>query len=321
MGWMKRLAAAAGIVVLASAAAQAADKVILGTVGQGSSANWPSYVALSKGYFQAAGIAPDIVNVPSSSGLVQQLAAGSIQMALSAGLVDPLRAIDKGAPIAIVAIDMQSPPYAILAKPEIKSLADLKGKKISIGGAKDITRIFLERMLAPNGVKPGSYDLIYAGSTAARFAALKAGAVDAAILLPPFNFYAESSGFKNLGLTIDYAKDLPFSGSIVNRDWASKNPALLKRLLAADHKGMTEFLDTKHRAEAITIMQKYSKLKPDDIARSYDFLIQHNFFDSTGKISKAKITALADALKQLGDLKGSTDVNRFVLPGVVEIVN
>jgi NitT/TauT family transport system substrate-binding protein len=320
MKWTKRLAAA-GIVMLVSAGAQAAETVTIGSVGQSSATYWPTYMAQSKGYFEAAGINPDFVFTPSSSGLVQQLAAGSIAVVLSAGLVDPLRAIDKGAPIAIVGIDMQSPPYALLAKPGITSLTELKGKTISIGGDKDITRIFLERMLAPSGVAPGSYDLMFAGATGARFAALKSGAVDAAILLPPFNFYAESGGFKTLGLVVDYAKDLPFSGSIVNRDWASKNQELLKRLLEANQKGAKDLLDTSHRDEAIAVMQKYSKLDHDDVAKSYDFLIQHNFFNDTGKISKAKLTALADALKQLGDLEGSTDPGRFVLPGVADIVN
>ena len=130
---------------------------------------------------------------------MQQLTAGSVDIALSVGLVDPMNAIDKGASIAIVGVVMQAPPYALLAKPAIKSMADLKGKLISIGGDKDITRIFLERMLIPNGVKPGDYDMIFAGATGARFAALRGGAVDAAILLPPFISSAESAGFKNLG--------------------------------------------------------------------------------------------------------------------------
>ncbi|MCC6890994.1 MAG: ABC transporter substrate-binding protein [Hyphomicrobiales bacterium] len=323
MSWTKRVAAAAGIVMLAAAPAQAqpADTVIIGAVGQSSVTNWPSYVAASKGYFEAAGIKPDLVFPPSSSGLVQQLAARSIDVVLSAGLVDPLRAIDKGAPIAIVRIAMQSPPYALLAKPGIKSMAELKGKTISVGGAKDITRLFLDRMVAAHGLKPGSYDMLYAGATGARFAALKSGAVDAAMLLPPFTFYAESEGFRNLGLTVDYARDLPFSGSMVNRDWANKNPALLKRLLAANQKGIDELLDPRNRDEAITIFQKFSKLKREDVAKAYDFLIQHNFFDASGRISRSRFANLAGALKELGDIEGSTDISRFVLPGVVEIVN
>ena len=50
--------------------------------------------------------------------------------AMSTGMVDPIYAIDKGAPIAIVRLEVQSPPYALIAKPAIKSLKDLKGKII-----------------------------------------------------------------------------------------------------------------------------------------------------------------------------------------------
>ena len=75
-------------------------------------------------------------------------------------------------------------------------MEDIKGKLVSVGGAKDITRIFVERMLEPNGVKPGEFDMTFAGATSARFAALQAGAVDAAILTPPFNFHAQTAGFQ-----------------------------------------------------------------------------------------------------------------------------
>ena len=98
-----------------------------------------------------------------------------------------------------VRIEVQAPPYALVAKPSITSLKDLKGKVISLGGPKDITRIYVERMLAPNGVKPGDFDMVFAGATTARASALLAGAVDAAILLPPFNFQAVAKGFNSLG--------------------------------------------------------------------------------------------------------------------------
>src|SRR4029079_15262625 len=92
----------------------------------------------------------------------------------NSGLVDPIRAVDKGAPVAMLRIEMQAPPYSLIGKPNLKGLAELKGKIISVGGAKDITRIFAERMLASAGLKSGDYDLIYAGATSARYAALNA---------------------------------------------------------------------------------------------------------------------------------------------------
>ena len=212
------------------AAARAAETITIGLVGTASATHWPIYAGLKQGYYDAADIKLDMIFTPSSGALVQQLAAGSLDAALSTGIVDPIYAIDKGAPIAIVRLEVQSPPYALIAKPSIKSIKDLKGKTIMIDGPKGITKIYVERMLAKNGVKPNEFDALYAGATAARFAALQSGAIDATVLLPPFNFYAETAGFANLGLTIDYTPELPFSGAVVNTNWAAKNRALLDRL-------------------------------------------------------------------------------------------
>ena len=160
-------------------------------VGQASANVWPVLIGIEKGFFAAEGIKPDLVYVQSSAALVQQVTAGSLGICMSTGLADPLRAVGMGAPIAVVRIEVQAPPYDLVAKPSIKSLSELKGKVISLGGPKDITRIYVERMLAPNGVKPGEFDMVFAGATAARTSALIAGAVDAAILLPAFNFQAD----------------------------------------------------------------------------------------------------------------------------------
>jgi ABC-type nitrate/sulfonate/bicarbonate transport system substrate-binding protein len=307
--------------VMLSPAARAAETVIVGMVGAVSSTHWPVYIGLTQGYYAAEDLKLDMIFIQSSAALAQQLTAGSIDLALSTGLADPIRAIDKGSPIAIVRIEMQAPPYTVLAKPAIKRWADLKGKIISIGGPKDITRIYLERMAIPNGLKPGDYDSVFAGATSARFSALQSGAVDAAILLPPFNFYAESAGFTNLGNTIDYARELPFAGAVVGRSWAASHKATLAKVLSVHNKSMAWFADPGNRAAAIKIMVQASKLKEEDVARSYDFLHKNEFFEATGRISKTKIGALLKALKDLGDVEGSIEVERFMLPGVSQLMD
>ncbi len=315
-----RTAAAALLLGSLSPTAQA-ETVTVGLVGAVSATHWPVYIGLTKGYFAAEDLKLDLVFIQSSAALAQQLTAGSIDLALSTGLADPIRAVDKGSPIAIVRIEMQAPPYALMAKPAIKRWTDLKGKTISIGGPKDITRIYLERMAGPNGLKPADYDTVFAGATSARFSALQSGAVDAAILLPPFNFYAESAGFTNLGLTIDYARELPFAGAVVGRSWAAAHKTTLAKVLSVHNKSMAWFSDPANRAEAIKIMVEASKLKEDDVAKSYDFLHRNEFFESTGRVSRTKMSALLKALKDLGDVEGSTDVERFVLPGVTQLMD
>ena len=174
----------------------------------------------------------------SNAAVIQQLAAGSLNVSTNSGLVDPIRAIEKGAPLAIVRVEMQAPPYSLLAKPAHQEhRPNSRARLISVGGAKDITRIFVERMLEPNGVKPGEFDMTFAGATSARFSALQAGAVDAAILTPPFNFHAQSAGFTNLGNTVEYV-DMPFAGIAVNTNWAEANKATVReadRRLQPEH--------------------------------------------------------------------------------------
>jgi ABC-type nitrate/sulfonate/bicarbonate transport system substrate-binding protein len=299
--------------------AHAADTVSIGSVDANSANLWPLHVAINKGYFDAANIKIDLVFAQSNASVIQQLAAGSYNIAPSAGMVDPIRAFDKGAPVALVRIVIQAPPYALLAKPGIKKIEDLKGKTIIVGGAKDITRIFTERMLAPHGLKSGDYDYVFAGATSARFSALKSGAVDAALLTMPFNFFAEAAGYTNLGFTFDVLPDMPFAGMAVNRPWAETHADALKRFLDAYNKGVAWFYDPKNREAAVKMQTETSKIKPEEVEKAYAFLHDKKLFEPTGKISKRKVSTVTDALRDLGDLSADFKLDRLLLPGVTQI--
>src|SRR5215471_18171890 len=316
-------AAAYGLIYTCAVAvtpvSHAADTVVVGTVGSASANLWPVFIGINKSFFAEKDIKIDLVFVPSSAAVIQQLTAGSLDVTISTGLVDPIRAIEKGAPVAIVRFESQSPPYALVAKPAIKNFRDLRGKVISLGGPKDITRIYVERMLAPSGIKPGEFDMVFAGATAARAAALQAGAVDAAILLPPSNFQAVANGFNELGLAADFTPELPFSGTVVNVAWATAHKAILQRLLEAHTRAIAWFEDDRNRAEAVAMMVKASGLKVDEVEKAYDFYRHGNFFDPSGRVSIARLKALMAALESLGDLPPGLDVNRFLLPGVTAV--
>jgi NitT/TauT family transport system substrate-binding protein len=320
---LRRGAALSAVVLtcLAAPAARATETVTMGTVGQASANLWPELIALDKGFFAAEDLKVDLVYIQSSAALVQQIAAGSLGIGIQTGLADPLRAVGMGAPVAVVRIDVQAPPYDLVAKPTIASMKDLKGKVISLGGPKDITRIYVDRMLETSGVKDGDFDMVFAGATTARASALLAGAVDAAILLPPFDFQAVAKGFRSLGLTVDYVKDLPFSGTAVNVAWANANKATLEKLLRAENKAIAWFEDEKNRDEALRILKTASSLSEDDVAKAYTFFRDGHFFEPTGKVSRSKLNALAKAMESLGDLPGALDVDKIVLPGVTQMTD
>jgi NitT/TauT family transport system substrate-binding protein len=303
-----------------AAPAGAAETVIAGGVSSGSTNLWPIHIGIRKGFFQAEGINVDLVFAQSNASVIQQLAANSINVSVGSGLVDPIRAVEKGAPVGLIRIETQRPPYALLAKPALKSIADLKGKTVSVGGPKDITRIFFERMLVPSGVQPRDVDLIFAGATSARMAALQSGAADAALLTTPYNFHAEAAGYRNLGMTAEMV-DMPFSGVSINRNWASRNMKTAQAYLAVYSKAILWLENPANRREAIDIMLAVSSLKPEDVDRSYDFLRDGHFFETTGMISRARLGKVLEALQELGDIPPTMPVDSLFMPGLTQVSN
>ena len=308
------------VAALTAPPAGAVETILVGSVGSASANLWPVMAGDKKGFFAAEGIKIDMVYVQANAGVIQQLTVDAVNVSVGSGLVDPIRAVDKGAPVAIARIEMQRPPYMLLAKPAIKSIKDLKGKIVSVGGPKDITRIFFERMLAPSGVAPKDVDLIYAGATSARLQALQSGAADAALLTAPYNFHAEEAGFTNLGRTADVL-DMPFSGVSTNRNWARSHKDTLQKFLKVYTQSIAWLSDPANRTEAVEIMMAVSRLSRDDVDKAYDFLIKSRFLEPTGTISKSKLAAVVDALKQLGDIPADFAVDRLFMPDITKVVD
>jgi len=302
-------------------AAPATEKITTGFVGSPTSSGWAWFIGMAKGYFAAAGIEIDPIYVPSAPGIVQQLSAGSLDIVSGTGLTDPLYAIDKGAPIAIARVTTQASPYVMMAKPAIKSIKDLKGKTIVIGGLRDITRVYFDRMMAGNGLKEGDYDITVIGATPGRWSALQSGAADAALLIPPIVFKAEAAGFSNIGYAYDYAKDLPFGGIIVNKNWVANRLPLMRGLMQAYATSLQWFLDEKNRQEAIDILRQAGNLEEAEVVQAYQFTKKIPFFETTGKLSKAQFASLMNVLIQMGELKAPLSLEQIALPGVSEIEN
>jgi NitT/TauT family transport system substrate-binding protein len=312
-------AATLGLALLLAPGANALETVSVGLVGAASAAPWAVYIGVDEGFFAAEGIEPDIIYAQSVGALIQQAAASSLDMVASAGLVDPIYAIEHGAPVAIVRIEGQVAPYALLGNAKIKSLKELRGKTISIDETTGITRTYLERMLVPNGLKRGDYDLIYAGATSARYAALQSGAADAAMLNPPASFMAVDQGYTNLGFVQDFAKDLPFSGIVVNKPWAASHQAIVRGFLAAYTKSILWFYDAKNREAAMTDLIRHTKQKPDGVAVTYDFFQKIAYFEPSGKVSLKLIGNIVKALQDQGAVDAKFDVNRLIMPGLTEL--
>lgn len=278
--------------------AAAADKVILGFVSHGA-LQWPEYTAEHFGWFKEAGVEIDMLTV--GPGAAQQLAAGSLNIGYS-GFPDFIRATHRGAPLKIVINGIGTPPYAIYSKPAIKTIADLKGKIVSIGGAKDITTIYTAAFIGSAGLKLQDVDFVYAKATPDRLAALIAGGADAAILFPPFTFKAGAQGFTNLGDIEPHLKNYPFTVYAANTAWAQKNEQAMLGFVKAYGRAIRWLYDTKNKEEAVKILVKFAKSDPKDSADTYDYFIKLRAFSQDGLVAPSVLKTMSEGLVWLGDL-------------------
>jgi NitT/TauT family transport system substrate-binding protein len=319
MGRKIALALLCALAALRIAPVKAAEKVTVGIVGGYNAFVWPASIAEALHLYAKHGVEPDVIFMPSSPGMLQQVTAGSLDIAASAGLVDPVRLVARKAGVAIARVSLHVSPYVLIGKSQFASIGDLKGKNVAIGSRNDMTFVLILNMLAPFKLKPDDVDMLYSGSTVSRYAALKTGAYDATLLAPPLSFIAQGEGFKNLGIAGDYNKDLPFTGSVINRAWATAHPDAAKNFFAAEDEATDWFYDDKNRDEAIKILIDASKSNQDEAARSYDFLRGGAYFDKTHKLSRRGVGALVTALHELGDKDVEATAEEAVIPGLTAV--
>ena len=322
----KILAVASGVLFclfgILALPAEAADTIETGLIGAPNAVGWPWYIGLHKGFFTEQQISLDVIYVPTASGLVQQLAAGSLDIVGDVGVVEPIHAVEKGAPVALLRIIGQVSAYEMLAKASISSVKDLKGKIICIGGLSDINRVYLDRIMRANGFKDGDYDMTVVGNTAGRFAALKSGAVDATMLAPPVNFFAEDAGFRNIGMISGLCRrHAVFRNRCIARLCQQTSRGACAKLLAALDKSVAWFNDTSNRAEAVDILVQEMKSPRDPVERSYDYLRKINYFSPNNEISRSRMQNLINAMKGLGDIKSDITVDKIVAPGLTRLVD
>lgn len=284
------------------AAAQQRPTVIVGFLGVTSTV-WPALVARDKGFFQEAGINVDIVTTGASARSAQQVAAGVINVG-SSSIVDTFRAIDGGGELKVFLNSQAVGTHSLIAGKNIKSIQDLKGKRVMTGGQKDITNLWWIATAKHFGLDPAKdVELLFSGSTANRLAALMAGGVEASIISPPQSFKAVEDGFTNLGPVAPYMGEFPMMVWHVNTRWAQANPAAVTAFAKAHNRAAQYMAETANRQEVSDILAKATNSGVADALKTWDLTQQVKAYSTTGEISPATIRRVIEVLAADGDLK------------------
>lgn len=263
--------------------------------------DWPLDVADRMGFFAANGLRVDVELAGSSAAAAQQLVAGSADIG-SVSTTQVVEAILGGAPIVQVLKNVLTSPYAMVARKGTTSIAQLRGKTIMIGGPNDITRVFIDKLLAAHGLKPGDYTYTYAGAPAARYAALLAGAIDATPLLPPVTYSAAAQGYPILDDTRKYFPNFPTSGYTTRLSWAAAHRPVLVAFIKSFLEGVFWIYNPANKARAMQILEEATNTQPGDAEHTYDQYLKERLFSTSARYEAPEFAQVINVLLQTSQI-------------------
>ena len=255
------------------ARAQSLPPILVAYAGQNETVG-PMWVGIEKGTFRKYGLDVRLVQLRNGALSMATLSSGQVQYNYgSPG--NALSAAVGGMKIQCVASPVQKIPRELVARKEIRTIEDLRGKTFgvqSIGGG-----FWLQTMIALDqlGIDPEKYDLKMRilGDTATVTQALGSGGVDATVI--PYSF-SEAAKRAGANVLADIGKlNFPYQGTTLCffRDSAASAPDQVARLLRGMVDAVVMIHDPAAKPEIVEILRKAFRFpKPEDAEASYKVL-------------------------------------------------
>ncbi|MEO7744255.1 MAG: ABC transporter substrate-binding protein [Usitatibacter sp.] len=246
---MRRFIQALGAVVLAlsmSAFAQAPEKkkITIAVGGKTLFYYLPLTVAERKGYFKDEGLEVEIPDFPGGARALQAMVGGSADM-VSGAYEHTINMLAKKQPIKAVVLQARYSSIVLLL-PKDKAAKytgakDLKGLKIGVTAPGSSTNMFVNNLLAKDGLKPTDVSIVGVGTGAGAFAALDKGEIDAISNLDPVitqleatgKFVAVADSRTEKGMKDIYGGDYHASVIYITEEFIQKNPHTVQAVVNA----------------------------------------------------------------------------------------
>jgi ABC-type nitrate/sulfonate/bicarbonate transport system substrate-binding protein len=222
----------------------------------------PLTVAQRKNFLVREGI--NLVVVPIEGGtdrIVAALDQGEIDAGKNA---TPylIQAVLKGSDAVAIMSQTANPIYSLIARPDIKSFADLKGKTLGLSTPGDTITLSTLRLIARAHLKMTDFTSKVVVGTTARFACLKSGECAAVPMGQPEDLDAIKQGFPRLAFTYEAGADLLFNVDMVRRAWGAQHKDTLKRFARAMGSAYAFMNDPRNRDEVTAIVAEAGKVSP-----------------------------------------------------------
>lgn len=262
-------------------------------------------IAQRKGFFSREGI--NLAMVPIEGGANNMMAAldkGTVEITRTA---TPylIQAVLKGSEGVAIAGETLTPIYSLIAKPEIKTFADLKGKVVGLSLAVDTISISTRKLMAKNGIKEGDFKVKELVGTPARADCLRKGECDAVPLGQPEDFLLMKQGYQRLGVSTDAVPSFLFTVSAVRKSWGEKNQEALVRYVRGLASAFRFMRNSANRDEVVRMTAETTG-SPEEIARqtlSLYFEPDRGVVPKQGELDVKGLGQVIQFMAEAGELK------------------
>lgn len=250
----------------------------------------PVYFAQDRGLFKSEGIDPVIV---SMSGRLQAIALGAGEIDYAASVETILRAALQGMPFKIIVYMNAKMSVVLVTAPEIKSVADLRGKTVgvtSLGGGLEYA--LREILIQKGGLNPERDVRVASIGMPDQMAGLLSGSLQGAMLVPPFDGIMARKGYRRLVSAVDLL-EYPQGGIATTDKKIKERPGQAKRVVRAMIQALTRIRE--EREKTISYIATRWKIDRELAAESYDVMVRS--FSTDGSASTKSIQNVIDSTK------------------------
>jgi len=258
-------------------------------------------IAQKEGYLKEEGLDAQLLSIRGEIAIRTTL-AGEVDFFTNAG--SALAAAVRGVPVKIVTVFQDRPSWDLIAQPDIKSVAQLRGKNIGIMSPEGSLAVVAREILRKNGMDPGKdVNLVVMGGDEVRFPALQTKSIQATLFSTGMSLKAQKEGFTKLAMAGDYA-NLIEGGLATSNDRIKQSPEKMFRFIRAALKGLNFFV--VKREQSIKYMTDALRMNDRELVNAiYDVqskLVLRDGF-TNDKVLESMIEEMKKTTKVQRDIK------------------
>jgi ABC-type nitrate/sulfonate/bicarbonate transport system substrate-binding protein len=279
-----------------SASTDAADKIRIGFAPGASSTALP--LAQNKGFFREEGLEAEIIRM-SSTVAAAALASGEADYVIG---MSALRGAIQGLPLKVVASYIQGSTQTLVARSDIKTVSELRGRTITIGTPGGSPDRHARLMIKHFGLQPDK-DVKFAsgGLTEGRLARLQQGLIEATVVPVPLDLQAKKLGLNVLARAYEIFT-YPEGGLVTTTMKIKGSPDEVKRVIRAGIKA-SRYIKA-NRDATIQFLMEWQRIDKEIATGTYEYLSKAT--NESGSLSEDGFRLMIEEIKELA--KVSRDI-------------